>query len=283
MILVADSGATKTDWIKIDKKNSSEIFQTSGINPNFIDEKGIYDLLCNELLPHIQEKISEIYFHGAGCSSDENKNKISETLKKLFPETKIEIYTDLHGAAIALCGDQSGIACILGTGSNSCLFDGKKIINKATSLGYILGDEGSGAHLGKTLLKAYLTKELPIELSELFYQKYKIDQTEIIQTIYNKPFPNRFLASFSYFLSENINHPFINQMVKNCFHDFFKYYILIYPEHKDLPVHFTGSIAHIFSELLIQCSLEYKIQINKIIQSPIEGLQEYYQKIIRIA
>ena len=280
MILVADSGATKADWIKIDKKNSSEIFQTSGINPNFIDEKGIHDLLCNELLPHVPEKISEIYFYGAGCSTDENKNKVAKALKKIFSETKVEIFTDLLGVARALCDDQQGIVCILGTGSNSCFFDGKKIISKATSLGYILGDEGSGAHLGKTLLKAYLTKELPYDLSESFYQKYKIEQTEIIQTIYNKPFPNRFFASFSYFFSENIHHPFINHMVKNCFHDFFKYYIFIYPEYKNTPIYFTGSIAQIFSELLIQCSREHNLQINKIIQSPIEGLQEYYQTIL---
>ena len=277
MILIADSGATKTDWILLDEKNKKiGQYRTIGFNPYFIDTTGVEKELKTKLLTSIKNEISQIFFYGAGCSTEQNCNIVSKALNNIFHNTEIEIHSDLLGAARALCGTNEGIACILGTGSNTCHYDGKNIIRKIVSLGYILGDEGSGAHLGKTFVKAYLADKLPDELKNKFYQKYKFSHKDILDSVYNKPFPNRFLASFSVFLFENIQHDFIKELIEKCFHEFFQTQVLIYPKYKKIPVNIVGSVGYAFAEILKNAAKEYKIQIQKICKTPVEGLIEFH-------
>ncbi len=277
MILIADSGATKTDWVIDDGKKIIKHLATEGFHPLFIDAKGIEQNLKENLLPSLHSKIEHIYFYGAGCSTDTNKQIVSSGIQKLFPNASIEVNTDLLGSARALCGNKPGIACILGTGSNACLYDGNQITEKIFSLGYIIGDEGSGAHLGKTLLKCYLSDKLPEMLSLKFNKKYALTKEEILVELYRKPYPNRFLASFTKFLSENIQDEFCINLIKNCFDDFFTNQLFTFSNYNSTPVNFVGSVAFIFSDVLNIVAQKHKVKMDKILQSPMDGLIEYHR------
>jgi glucosamine kinase len=276
-VLVADSGATKTDWRLIHSSNDIRPFQTNGFNPFFIDSIHINTEVDKDLVPYIDSNnIKEVFFYGAGCSSADRCVIVEDALIPLFPNARIEVENDLLGAARALCSASAGIACILGTGSNSCFFDGKNIIENIPSLGFMLGDEGSAAHIGKHVLKEVLTQHAPKEICDLFLKKYGYDRVEILKHIYQKPFPNRFLASFARFASENVSMSFFRELVKKCFDDFFQTQLLRYERCREVPVNFTGSVASVFSDILKEVAAENNITVRKIVQSPIDGLIEYH-------
>jgi glucosamine kinase len=277
MILIADSGATKTDWRVLYSRQDIRAFQTNGFNPFFIDTVHIKNEVDKELIPFIDSKgVSEIYFYGAGCSSTEKSIIVEDGLIPLFPSARIQVNDDLLGAARALCGHSEGIACILGTGSNSCLFNGKEIVENIPSLGYMLGDEGSGAYLGKKLLKEVLSISAPMHIRELFDKKFNYNRVEILTHLYKQEFPSRFLATFTGFISENISDPFMLAIVKDSFRDFFETQVLKYSKHKEVPLFCTGSVAFYFSSILKEVANEKGLEIKNIVQSPIDGLTEYH-------
>ena len=277
MILIADSGSTKTAWRIIDQFNHIHQAGTQGFNPYFQDTSTISDNLKKELIPFLpDEQVDKIYFYGAGCSNIEKVKVIEKALLNVFPIAQVEVEHDLLAAARALCGSKPGIAAILGTGSNSCLYDGKNIVENVASLGYILGDEGSGAHLGKTFIQAYLNKELPAKLSENFYNRYKLTKDEVLEAIYKQPLPNRFLASFAKFIYQNINEPAINEMLIQCFEEFFDKHICKYKNDDSLKLSIVGSVGFYFSNIIRRVAQDKGIEIETILESPIAGLTLYH-------
>jgi len=277
MILIADSGATKTDWRVVYSRQDTRSFQTNGFNPFFIDSKHIWDEVDKELVPYFDSKhVKEVFFYGAGCTAVEQCIVIEDGLKPIFPDARIKIENDLLGAARSMCGHHEGIACILGTGSNSCFFDGKMITANIPSLGFMLGDEGSGAYIGKKILKEVFSLSAPADIREMFEKKYNYNRTDVLAHLYKQEMPSRFLASFVKFVHENISHPFMTDIIKSSFRDFFDIQVLKYQRYTEVPVCCTGSIAFYFAEILKEVANEKGIAINKIVQSPIDGLVEYH-------
>lgn len=277
MILIADSGATKTDWRVLYSRKDTRSFQTNGFNPFFVDTVRIKNEVEKELVPFIDSKgVTEVYFYGAGCSSTEKSIIVEDGLIPLFPSARIKVSDDLLGAARALCGHHEGIACILGTGSNSCLFDGKDIVERLPSLGYMLGDEGSGAYIGKKLLKDVLSMSAPKHIRELFEKKYNYTSVDILTHLYKQEFPSRFLSSFTSFISENIGDAYMIEILKSSFNDFLEAQVLKYARNKELPIFCTGSVAFHFSSVLKEVASQKGLEIKNIIQSPIDGLTEYH-------
>ncbi|HLC83625.1 MAG TPA: N-acetylglucosamine kinase [Bacteroidia bacterium] len=280
MILIADSGSTKTDWRLIDENKQIHQFSTQGINPYFNTTKQIVSVLKMELVPKLNFPTLnfelETYFYGAGCRVEDKKKIVELALSEVFSKSKIEINTDMLGAARSLCGKNSGIAAILGTGANTCYYDGKNIIENRTSAGYILGDEGSGAHIGKTFIQAFLNDELPKDLSERFVARFKLSKDDIIDAVYRQPMPNRFLASFSKFIYQNIKEQFIIDLVANCFNQFFDKHICKYEKHKEVKLSCTGSVAFYYSNILRAIALEKGVSIDTITETPIAGLTLYH-------
>jgi glucosamine kinase len=277
MLLIADSGSTKTDWRLIDGSNKQQ-FSTQGLNPYFLSAGEIITILQNELLAQTGANIkpSEIFFYGAGCGAESKKEIVRTALILLFPKAAIEINTDLLGAARALCGTEPGIAAILGTGSNTCYYDGRNIIENRASLGYILGDEGSGAHIGKTFIQAYLNQEVPRELATRFYERFKLSTNDILDAVYKQPMPNRFLASFSKFIYQNLKEQYIIDLVVSCFEQFFDKHICKYENHKELKLSCVGSVAFYYSNILRGVALNKGVAIDKIVETPIAGLTLYH-------
>ena len=278
MILIADSGSTKTDWRLIDGSKKCQV-STQGLNPYFMDSADIVAIISNELLPNllIDSNIPvNIYFYGAGCSTEQKKEIVRAALTQLFQKSTIEINTDLLGAARALCGTEPGIAAILGTGANTCYYDGQKIADNRPSLGYALGDEGSGAHIGKTFIQAYLNQEMPQHLADRFYERFKLNSADILDAVYKKPMPNRFLASFSKFIYQNLKEQYIIDLVANCFEQFFDKHICKYPQHKELKLSCVGSVAFYYSNILRGVAARKGVAIDKIIETPIAGLTLYH-------
>lgn len=276
MILIADSGATKTDWCLGSDQENARIVQTQGINPFHQSEEHIDRILREELLPQLKYAgiLTHIHFYGAGCTAE--KSPLVQTrLQTLFPEAHIEVESDLLGAARSLCGRKPGIACILGTGSNSCEYDGKRIIANVPPLGYILGDEGSGAALGKRLAGDCLKHQLPDDLCRLFFEETGLTQANIINKVYRKPQANRFLASLTPFLSRHRDEPAIHTLLVSSFTDFFRRNVLQY-DCCETNIHFTGSIAWHFRQEVGKAALSLGLRTGKFIQSPIYGLINYH-------
>jgi len=276
MILVADSGSTKTEWKIIKGRIPGESVFSSGINPYFLTSEDIFHLLKNEIDKLCGSSVDRIYFYGSGCNSDIKKNIIKEPLSRLFTAGEIYIETDLLGAARSLCQNEPGIACIIGTGSNSCYYDGKVIAANVSPLGYILGDEGGGAVLGRKLVAGVLKKQVPQTVINHFFDTYKLTPAEILENVYTKPFPNRFLGQFAKFLLLNIDIPELQYIITSSFDDFIKMNILQYPESKKLPIHFTGSIAYNFQPFLVELLLKHNLEPGIITQSPMENLISYH-------
>lgn len=273
MILIADSGSTKTDWCV----DNGPVIHTMGINPFHQSAESILQILCNELLPQLPEKVllDEIHFYGAGCTPEKSVI-VKEALKALFPQASIQVKSDLLGAAHALCGKAKGIACILGTGSNSCYYDGEQIVQNVSPLGYILGDEGSGAVLGKRLVGDCLKNQLPQDICKAFLEAFGLTPAIIIEKVYRQPQANRFLASLTPFLSAHRDIPQIHDLLVSSFTDFFQRNVMQYP-YQDTPVHFVGSIAWHFKEEVKEAARHLGIHTGKFIQSPIGELQKYHQ------
>ncbi len=277
MILIADSGSTKTDWRIIDQSKKIHQASTQGFNPYFQEATTITENLKKELLPFLpNEMVRKVYFYGAGCSNAEKIKVIETALENVFPGVSVEVEHDLLAAARALCGNKPGLVAILGTGSNSCLFDGKAIVENIASLGFILGDEGSGAHIGKTFIQAYLNKELPVEISENFYSRFKLAKDDILEAIYKKPLPNRFLASFSKFIYQNSNNSVINSLLIKCFEEFFDKHICKYKNDDGLKLNIVGSVGFYFSNIIRRVAQNKGIEIEIILESPIAGLTLYH-------
>lgn len=277
MMLIADSGSTKTHWGLVDENSVSPAleWQTSGINPFYQDRKSILRMLQKEFTRKIGSP-DRLYFYGAGCSGVESKSIVRDPLRDFFKPATIEIESDLMAAAHSLCQHQAGLACILGTGSNSCYYDGREIIKHVPSLGYILGDEGSGADIGRRLVADILKHQLPGEVAEHFFSTFHYTREEILEHVYKNPFPNRFLAGFATYVGENAAIPSLRNIVKTGFNKFFTRNIRQYPQALNYPVHFTGSIAWHFREILAESATENGYRVGLITQSPMEGLIRFH-------
>jgi N-acetylglucosamine kinase-like BadF-type ATPase len=278
MILIADSGASKTDWRLIDDSGKIEQAQTIGFNPYYQPIEQFEQEVREVLLPQVKFNPLKIYYYGTGCSSDKNRKLIRNVFEKFFRDAHIEVWHDLLAAARALCGTEEGIACILGTGSNSCYYDGKNIVDNVTSLGYVLGDEGSGAYLGKCIVADYLRRDLPEKLWDQFKQRFPFEREEFLDRVYNQEMPSRFLGSFSHFIFQHLNEPYCDRLVRKSFSDFFEKNVMKYEGYEKLKVHFTGSVSFYFSNLLRQVAKEKNITVQHILESPIAGLTLYHQK-----
>ncbi len=274
--LIADSGATKTEWCLING-NKKKIFITQGMSPYFISAEQMHTILINELKPEIKKVIiDEIHYYGTGCSNPDNARVVKKVFKNIFPEAKIAVDHDLMAAAKALCGNKKGIACILGSGSNSCYYNGKKIIKNSPGIGYILGDEGSGAYLGKKVIQYYLYDTFDEDLRSRFDAKFVTTNTEILNAVYKQPLPNRYMASFAIFLAENRGHYMIENIIEDGLNDFFFNHVYKYKESWTLPVHFVGSVAYGFKDVLIEMCKSYQLELGKVMKNPMQGLIEYH-------
>jgi glucosamine kinase len=277
MILIADSGGSKIDWRLID--NDGKISQASapGFNPYYQPIGDLKQTVVQSLLPLIQEPVSQIFFYGAGVSSEKNQLAIKTAFLEFFPDAEIEIGWDLLAAARALCGHEPGIACIMGTGSNSCLYDGRNITDNVANLGWILADEGSGAYMGKILLVDYLRKKLPPTLADSFHARYPFSREEFLEKVYQQEKPSAFLGSFTRFIYDHLKEPYCYNLVAGSFAEFYENNVMKYAGYKDLKVHFTGSVAYHFSSILRQVANDKGITVKNILEGPIAGLTLYHQ------
>ncbi len=274
--LIADSGATKCEWCLLENGKKKTIL-TQGISPYFLNTEQIVALLQKELIPKLKNaKISNIYFYGTGLSNPNNTGIIKTAFKKLFPAAKAEINTDLLAAARALCGNGKGIACILGTGSNSCFYNGKKIVKNSPGLGYILGDEGSGAYLGKKVVQHYLYNTFDADLMARFDAKFTTNKVEILENVYKQPLANRYLASFTAFLAENRGHYMIENIIEDGLNDFFFTHLYKFRESWIMPINFIGSVAFGFKDILKELCDTYELELGNVLKKPMDGLVKYH-------
>ncbi len=274
--LIADSGSTKASWCMLDG-NKKKIISTQGISPYFLSQVQIQIIIENELKPKLKGiEPAEIYYYGTGCSNPENIKAVKQSLKKVFPAAKIAVDHDLMGAAKALCGNEKGIACILGTGSNSCYYNGKRIVKNNPGIGFILGDEGSGAYLGKKVVQHFMYNTFDEDLMDRFNVKYNTNAIEILEAVYKGPLPNRYLANFTAFLVENRGHFMIENIIEDGLNDFFFNHLYKYKEVWTHPVHFIGSVAFGFKDVLKEICHSYEMQLGKVLQQPIDGLIKYH-------
>ncbi len=280
MIAIADCGSTKIDWCFLnDDKVEKQIF-TMGMNAVMLTEEEMRTRIADELMPEIdklKDRINAVYFYGAGCISAEVCGNVARAIRANIPSAQtVEVYTDLLAAARALCGREPGIACIMGTGSNSCLYDGEAIAANVSPLGFILGDEGSGAVLGKLFIGDVLKRQLPAEVSSRFLEEYDLDLLTIIRRVYKEPQANRFLASVTPFLSKNIDVPEIHDMVLGSFRAFFRRNIKNYPGYDKHTVNFIGSIAFYFKPVLEEAAKAEGCRVGDIVKSPMQGLIKFH-------
>jgi glucosamine kinase len=275
MILVADSGSSKTDWMGyIDGEIVS--FNTKGINPYFLNEQEIYKLLSkNEDLTKFADKVSEIYFFGAGSSSPDKHEVVSNGLSLFFKRAFISVDNDLVGSVYATCGNEKGLSCILGTGSNISYFDGNQVQDSTHGLGYVLGDEGSGTYFGRKLVTSYLYGTMPAALGKVFAKTYDVSKENVITNVYQRPFPNIYLASLSRFMGDHLNEPYIQEILRTGFQEFVDTNIKDFAEYKTLTCHFIGSIAYFYQDILRAVCAQNEIKVGKIYQKPITGIFNY--------
>ena len=278
MILLAESGSTKTDWRWIDAQGNIQQTRTEGINPFYEDAISIQNLIETHVKALIQSPIREIYYYGTGIVGDATKEAMKQIFDSLFSPTVCEVESDVIGAGRALFGDGSGIACILGTGANSCFFDAQKVAFQIPPLGFWLGDEGSGGYLGKSLVLSYLHNELPLNIREAFEGQFgKFDRIRVLEHAYRKPFPNRYFASFAPFLFEYRKDPFVYQLISDAFDLFFQKYVLKYPMLRESPIGFVGSVAYHFQDILRHVGEKHQVSIQQVIESPAARLLLYHQ------
>ncbi|WP_132054861.1 N-acetylglucosamine kinase [Pseudocnuella soli] len=276
--LIADSGSTKTEWCLLSEGRKKTVF-TQGISPYFMDSDAIEAVLRKELLPKIKNKsISGLFYYGTGCANPENAKMIKAVLKGLFPEAKVSVDTDLMAAARAGCGREKGIACILGTGSNSCYYNGSKVSKNSPGLGYVLGDEGSGAYLGKKVVQYYLYGTFDEDLRARFDATFTTSAVEILENVYRKPLPNRYLSSFTPFLAENRGHYMIENIIEDGLNDFFFIHLNKYAEVWKYPVHFVGGVAWGFRDVLLELCSSYGFEAGNIYKNPMQGLINFHKE-----
>ena len=283
MLLVADSGSSKTDWALVrDDSSPQMLFSSKGLNPVFTSSDQVFQEVHTTFHGKVRpEDVSALYFYGAGCWNDSLKQVIQEGLRRFFQEAAVEVEHDLLGAARATCEKTPGIACILGTGSNSCLYDGQKIVDNVPSLGYMLGDEGSGADLGKRLLRAYFYREFQPDLEEAMKRLLPGEKTELLQHLYQSENPNKYLASFSHFLRVHKSHETIQKILRESFIEFLVRHVKKYRGSDYLPVHFVGSICWHFQEVLREALSTVQLTPGVFIEKPIQALLAYHLEFVQ--
>lgn len=277
-ILIADSGSTKTDWIVKPFSSEAIRFQSAGLNPFYQTEKEVIAVLEKEVIPNFPAAVDQIFFYGAGCADEKSSQPIRNGLESRIPSAQIiEVASDMLGAARGLCGKEPGLACILGTGANNAFYDGQQISRSIGSLGFWLGDEGSGSYLGKTLVVHFLQNELPEDLYEEFVRNFpEINRLTVLENAYKKPFPNRYFATFSKFIAAHIDNPYMQKLVGSAFDLFIEKYVLKHSDPEKWPVHFTGSIAFFYQDILKKSLREKGLKEGKISRSPLDGLLAYH-------
>ena len=276
MILIADSGSTKTAWRLVNQTGTQAEITTQGMNPFFRTTDDIAHEIGEKLFPVTGAGISEIWFYGAGVVSAEKGDTVKQALHRFYPDARIETQSDLLGACHALLGNQAGIGCILGTGSNACYYDGKTIAGQVSPLGFILGDEGSGAVMGKHLLGDYFKEIMPTELQSAFQQKFNLTREEALNRIYREVRPNQFLATFTPFLSENLDHPYCQLFVETNFKAFIERNVLKINPKQGTTIGFAGSVAWHFSSVLKKVLAHYNFSNPVILKDPIDGLVQHH-------
>ena len=282
MILIADGGSTKADWIALDK-NKEEAFRvrTLGLNPAVVPEEELVNRIINMFqLINIKEDVTQIYFYGAGCGTPKAVAILKNVMDNIFTNAKVVIEEDMLAAVYAATGNDPAMVCILGTGSNSCYYDGKQMQMKVASLGFVLMDEASGNYFGKRLIRDYYYDLMPKYIVEKFERDFVLDPDTIKTNIYREPNPNMYLASFAKFMFDFKDEKYVRRLMKKGFEKFFKYRILPYDLSKETPIYFIGSIAHYFREILDDVADKYDLKITDVIQRPIDNLIEYHKKYI---
>lgn len=275
MILIADSGSTKTHWKLLHSDKTTESHYTKGLNPYFADAQTFEKVLGDDL-PFVKNAIDKVYFYGSGCGAEKNILFVKGFLEKYFPDANVSVYGDLFGAARALLGKERGIACILGTGSVSCVYDGEKIIDGIPSLGFIMGDDAGGVTLGKELLRAYFYRKFPPDILKSFEESFTITRDELLNRVYHSQSPNAYLATFASFLKTNHSHPFLHDLVSRCFRDFFSNHIIVYPDYLNMPLVFTGSVSFNMKDILHEVAAGFGLSVHKIMKEPMEGLVAFH-------
>lgn len=276
-ILIADSGATKCEWCLTGKRMEPQVVFSQGISPYFLNTPQIESIIRNELVPQLgKSRIAAVYYYGTGCANPSNALLVKKAIRNVYPDAEVMVTHDLMGAARALCGNEKGIACILGTGSNSCYFDGKSIRKNSPGLGYVLGDEGSGAYLGKKVLQYYLYNTFDEELCYKFEHKYGVSNVDILENVYKKPLPNRYLAGFTLFLSENRGHYMVENIIEDGLNDFFFTHLCKYGESWKYPISFVGGVADAFRDVVEGLCNGYEFELGQILRNPMEGLIRYH-------
>jgi glucosamine kinase len=273
--LIADSGATKAEWCLING-SKKKTFITTGISPYYLKPDEIKLLIKKEVASKVKIQIDEIFYYGTGLFDKANVALMKKVLKQVFPSAIVSADHDITGAARSLCGDNKGIVANLGTGMFSCFYNGKKIVKVRPGPGYAIGDEGSGSYLGKKVIQHFLYEIFDEDLLYRFNKKYNTSRDEILENVYRKPFPNRYLASFALFLAENRGHYMIENILEDGINDFFFYHLSKFPEIWKTPVNFTGSVAFGFRDVLKQLCKSYEFELGKIIRKPMNGLVEYH-------
>ena len=274
--LIADSGATKAEWCLVNNGKKASLF-TQGISPYFLKTDQIQALILSELKPQLKKQVVDnVFYYGTGCANPDNAKSVKKALKHVFPSASIEVNTDLMAAARAVCGNNKGVAAIMGTGSNSCYYNGKKIIKNSPGLGYVLGDEGSGAYLGKKVIQYYLYDTFDEDLRARFDAKFITTTVEILDNVYKKPLPNRYLAGFTMFLAENRGHYMIENIIEDGINDFFFQHLCKYGEIWKYPVSFVGSVADGFKDVIKDLCNSYEFELGKILKNPMQGLVSYH-------
>lgn len=277
MIAIVDSGSTKADWKIICPAGKSSSASTTGFNPFFQDADYIYKSLKKQLTgKEWLTGITSVYYYGAGCSDAYRCEIVRTALSRFFPGAEVSIHHDILASARATCGNEPGIACILGTGSNSCLYDGQKIIDNVTNLGYLLGDEGSGGHLGKRLIQGYFYRELPDDIKADFEERFPSGERALINEIYGVEKPNVYLASFARFISDHKTHFYIQQLVSQTFGEFLDRHVRKYNGHNTLPIHFVGSVAYHFKNILKIAIDERDLHMGIVLKKPIDNLAQFH-------
>lgn len=278
MIVVADMGSTKTDWSFVDTDKNIVKLSTKGFNPYFYSTEEIIVLLKSEFSKQTfnWNEITNVYFYGSGCSSKDKQRIVKNALLPFFPKAELFISHDLLASARAVCGKNKGIACILGTGANTCLFDGENIIANNPSLGFLLGDEGSGGDLGRELIKYYQYGELPKEIEEKFELQYNMNRQKLLDEVYSTKHPNAYCAAYSTFVNENKSNPVIKQMIEERMEEFFKRHVTKYEGHQNIPINFVGSIAHYFEENLKTVAQKFGCSVGVIVKNPVNLLIAYH-------
>lgn len=280
MQLIADSGSTKTAWCLLeDDGTAKRLENTIGLNPHYIDAKGIAEKLTTSLMEEIKEQLSSIravHFYGAGCSTPKDVAEVKQALDQCFPNSTIAVEHDLLAAARALCQREAGLVGILGTGSNSCYYDGADVADSIAALGFELGDEGGGANLGRLIIKSFFYRDMPEDLRQSFFDMYQMTKAELFENIYHKPLPNRYVAGFAKFAAENRHNSFINQLIVQNFESFIAAHLLKYEKCKMLPIHFIGSIGIVFQEELRNVLNAMELQVGNLVKNPVEGLINFH-------